>query len=204
MNGAPGSGPPLPDSSDSASTTGPAATGGHVHPVAILIGPPGAGKTTVGQLLAARLGTGFLDTDDEVAAAAGKPVEDIFIEDGEAAFRALEHPIAERALSYPGVVALGSGAVLDPRIQRLLAGQRVVYLETGFAEVARRTGLNQPRVPVPGNPRGMLRAMLDERRPLYAGLARIVVNTDDLEPDEVAGQIAARRERPDATTDRRP
>lgn len=163
----------------------------------ILIGPPGSGKTTVGQLLAARLGTGFLDTDDKVAAAAGKPVEDIFVQDGEAAFRALERPIAEQALDYPGVVALGSGAVLDPRLQRLLAGQRVVYLETGFAEVARRAGLNRPRVPVPGNPRGLLRAMLEERRPLYAQLAHIAVNTDDLEPDEVAGQIA------DATTDTR-
>ena len=163
----------------------------------ILIGPPGSGKTTVGRLLAARLGTGFLDTDDEVAAAAGKPVGDIFVEDGEAAFRSLERPIAEQALGYPGVVALGSGAVLDPRIQRLLAGQRVVYLETGVVEVARRTGMNRPRVPVPGNPRGLLRAMLEERRPLYAELAQIAVNTDDLEPDEVAGQIA------DATTDSR-
>jgi shikimate kinase len=174
--------------------------GSTAHPVVILVGPPGSGKSTVGLLLAARLGTGFLDTDDEVAAAARKPVEDVFVEDGEAAFRALEHPVAERALGYPGVVALGSGAVLDPRIQRLLAGQPVVYLETGFAEVARRTGLNQPRVPVPGNPRGMLRAMLDERRPLYARLARVVVQTDDLEPDEVAGQIAAWLSRSTATT----
>ena len=77
--------------------------------------------------------------------------------------------MVQRALGYPGVVALGSGAVLDRGVQRLLAGQRVAYLETGFAEVAKRVGMNRPRVPVPGNPRGMLRAMLEERLPLYQG-----------------------------------
>ena len=159
-------------------------------PVAILVGPPGSGKSTVGPLLAARLRTGFLDTDDEVASAARKPVGDIFVEDGEEAFRALERPVVQRALGYPGVVALGSGAVVDRGVQRLLAGQPVVYLETSFTEVARRTGLNRPRVPVPGNPRGMLRAMLEERRPLYQGVARVTVRTDDLSPEEIAGQMA--------------
>jgi shikimate kinase len=160
-------------------------------PVVILIGPPGSGKSTVGPLLAVRLKAGFLDTDDEVEAVARKPVGDIFIEDGEAAFRALERPVVERAVGYHGVVALGSGAVLDQRTRQLLAGQQVVYLETGFAEVTRRVGLNKARVPVPGNPRGMLRAMLTERLPLYASLARVTVRTDDLDPDQVAGQIAA-------------
>jgi shikimate kinase len=70
-----------------------------------------------------------------------------------------------------------------------------VYLETSFAEMSRRVGMNKARVPVPGNPRGMLRAMLTERLPLYANLARVTVQTDDREPDEVAGQIA------DATTE---
>ncbi|HEY3733469.1 MAG TPA: shikimate kinase [Streptosporangiaceae bacterium] len=160
-------------------------------PLVILIGPPGAGKSTVGALLAVRLKAGFLDTDDEVAAVARKEVGDIFIEDGEAAFRALERPVVERALGYRGVVALGSGAVLDESARRLLAGQNVVYLETSFAEMSRRVGMNKARVPVPGNPRGMLRAMLEERLSLYADLARVTVQTDDREPDEVAGQIAA-------------
>jgi shikimate kinase len=160
-------------------------------PAAILVGPPGSGKSTVGPLLAARLRVGFLDTDDEVEALARKPVGDIFVEDGEQAFRAIEARVVRQALGYHGVVALGSGAVLDPQTQDLLAGQPVVYLETGFTDVARRTGLNRPRVPVPGNPRGRLRVLLDERLPLYAGVARVTVRTDDLSLDEVAGHIAA-------------
>ena len=160
------------------------------RPAVILVGPPGSGKSTVGPLLAARLRAGFLDTDDEVEAIARKQAGDIFVEDGEQAFRALESPVVQRALGYPGVVALGSGAVLDRGVQRLLAGQRVAYLETSFAEVAKRVGMNRPRVPVPGNPRGMLRAMLDERLPLYQGVARVTVRTDDLSPEEIAGQIA--------------
>ena len=160
------------------------------RPAVILVGPPGSGKSTVGPLLAARLRAGFLDTDDEVEAIARKQAGDIFVEDGEQAFRALESPVVQRALGYPGVVALGSGAVLDRGVQRLLAGQRVAYLETSFAEVAKRVGMNRPRVPVPGNPRGMLRAMLDERLPLYEGVAHVTVRTDDLSPEEIACQIA--------------
>src|SRR5260370_499644 len=94
---------------------------------AILIGPPGAGKSTVGPLLAALLGVAFLDTDSVIEAAAGKPVGDIFIQDGEATFRALERTaVAEAVEGYQGVLALGGGAVRDPGTQRLLAGQRVV------------------------------------------------------------------------------
>jgi shikimate kinase len=165
--------------------TGPGDT-----PVVILIGPPGSGKSTVGPLLADLLHVSFLDTDDEVASIARKPVGDIFVEDGEPAFRALERPVVHRALRYHGVVALGSGAVTDEPTQQLLAGHRVVYLETGFAEVAKRSGLSRPRIPVPGNPRGMLRAMLEERRPLYERLATVTVDTDGLSPEEIASQIA--------------
>jgi shikimate kinase len=163
----------------------------------VLIGPPGAGKTTVGQLVAERLGVPFRDTDAEVGAAAGKPVGDIFVENGEEAFRALEHEAAERALDEHGalrenggVLALGSGAVLDDEVSRLLKGLPVVYLSADFATIARRVGLDRPRVVVPVNPRGRLRAMLAERHPLYERLAAITVETDDLDPEEVADQIA--------------
>ena len=161
-------------------------------PVAVLIGPPGAGKTAVGPLLAELLGTSFRDTDADVSAATGQPVSDIFIEQGEQAFRQLESEAAARALrEHQGVLALGSGAVLDPGLQHRLEGLPVVYLAADFATVARRVGLDRPRVVIPGNPRGRLRAMLEERRPLYERLATVTVNTDDLDPDEVAAQIAA-------------
>jgi shikimate kinase len=162
-------------------------------PVAVLIGPPGAGKTAVGPLLAERLGTSFRETDADIAAVAGRPVSDIFIEQGEPAFRQLEREAAARALrEHEGVLALGSGAVLDPDIQARLEGLPVVYLAADFGTVARRVGLERPHIVIPGNPRGRLRAMLAERRPLYEQLATVTVETDDLDPDELAAEISAR------------
>ena len=163
----------------------------------MLIGPPGAGKSAVGPLLAGRLGVEFRDTDADVAAAAGQPVGDIFIEQGEPAFRQLEREATARALrEHEGVLALGSGAVLDPDLQHRLEGLPVVYLAADFGTVARRLGLDRPRVVIPGNPRGRLRAMLEERRPLYERLATVTVKTDDLDPDELAAQIAAALDEP--------
>jgi len=160
-------------------------------PVAVLIGPPAAGKSAVGPLLAEHLGTRFRDTDADIAAAAGQPVSDIFIEQGEPAFRQLEREATARALrEHDGVLALGSGAVLDPDLQHRIEGLPVVYLAADFATVARRLGLDRPHIVIPGNPRGRLRAMLEERRPLYERLATITVKTDDLDPDELAQQIA--------------
>ena len=166
-------------------------------PAAILIGPPGAGKSTVGRLLASLLQGEFLDTDSVVEEAAGKPVGDIFICDGEATFRELERAaVARTVASHPGILALGGGAVMDPDTRQLLAGQRVVYLETGFAAAAHRTGLDTPRPLLIGNPRARLRELLAERLPVYEGLAWVTVSTDDRAPqdiaDEIAGEIAAR------------
>ena len=174
-------------------------------PLVVLIGPPGAGKSAVGPLLADRLGVEFRDTDAEVGAAAGKPVGDIFIENGEEAFRELERSAATSAVGalreHGGVLALGSGAVLDTGIQALLGvlpdrgasprASTVVYLSADFGTVARRVGLDRPRVVVPGNPRGRLRAMLDERDAIYQRLAAVTVPTDDLDPAEISDQIAA-------------
>jgi shikimate kinase len=161
-------------------------------PAVILIGPPGSGKSTVGPLLARLLDVDFADTDGLIAQRAGKPVGDIFIEDGEAAFRDLERSAVPEAIAARrGVLALGSGSVLSPATRDLLARQRVVYLKTGFAAVARRTGLAGPHPPMPGNPRGRLRQLLEERRPLYEELAWLTVPTDDREPGQVAEEIAA-------------
>jgi len=161
-------------------------------PVAILIGPPGAGKTTVGGLLGALLGAEFLDTDSAIEEVAGKPVADIFISDGEAAFRDLERAAAARTIaSHPGILALGGGAVMDLGTRQLLAGQPVVYLQTGFAAAVHRTGLDAPRPLLIGNPRTRLRELLEERLPVYEALAWVTVTTDDRAPQEIADEVAA-------------
>jgi shikimate kinase len=169
------------------------ASGGPQGPVAILIGPPGAGKSTVGPLLAGLLGVAFADTDSRVENVAGKPVGDVFIEDGEAAFRALEREaVASAVAGYRGVLGLGGGAIMDPGTRALLAGQLVVYLETGFAEAAKRVGMDRPRPLLIGNPRTKLRALLEQRLPLYQQLATITVSTDQRAPDDIAADIAGR------------
>jgi len=161
-------------------------------PVAILIGPPGAGKSTVGPLLAQLLGTEFLDTDTLVEEMAGKPVSDIFISDGEPAFRELERTAVTRGLAgHPGVLALGGGAVMDQGSQQLLAGRPVVYLETGFTEAAQRVGLAAARPLLVGNPRARMKELLAQRLPVYEKLAWLTVNTDGRPPQEIAGQLAA-------------
>lgn len=160
----------------------------------VLIGPPGAGKSAAGPPLAHALGTTFRDTDSDVEAAAGKPVPDIFLEDGEDAFRDLERVAATKALEeHDGVLALGSGAVLDTAVRENLAGRTVVYLAADFTTVAKRAGLDRPRVVLPGNPRGRLRALLDERRAVYESLATITVQADDAaDADELAAEIVRR------------
>jgi shikimate kinase len=169
-----------------------AGTEAGTFPAIVLIGPPGAGKTTVGTVLAGLLGVSFTDTDAIIEAVAGKPVSDIFVQDGESEFRRLERDAVAVALSgSDGVIGLGGGAVLDPQTQGRLAGQRVVYLETGFAELAKRVGLDVPRPLLIGtNPRGQLKALLEARLPVYEKLAWLTVSTDGRDPQQVAEEIA--------------
>jgi shikimate kinase len=170
----------------------PAGNGRGALPLVVLIGPPGAGKTTVGTELAARLGVSFTDTDASIEAAAGKPVSDIFIEDGEAVFRELERAAVAAAVDgRDGIVGLGGGAVMDPTTQDRLAGLPVVYLHTSFPELAKRVGMDRPRPLLIGNPRAQLKALLDQRLPVYDRLAWLTVDTDGRDPAEIADQIAA-------------
>jgi shikimate kinase len=150
----------------------------------------GAGKTTVGRILASRWGVAVRDTDADVEAVAGKSVQDVFVDDGEAAFRALEKAAVAAALSeHDGVLSLGGGAVLDPDTRALLAGQPVVFLRVGLADASRRVGLGQGRPLLLGNVRSRIKALLDERTPVYESVAALVVDTDGRTPPEVADEI---------------
>lgn len=159
-------------------------------PVAVLVGPMGVGKSTVGRLLAERLGVGYRDTDDDIVERAGKPVSDIFLDEGEEHFRALERQaVADAVAGHTGVLALGGGAILDEGTRALLSGLPVVFLEVGVGEAVRRVGLNAPRPLLAVNPRQRWRELMDQRRPLYTEVARAVVSTDDRTPEDVADAV---------------
>ncbi|MDQ6650900.1 MAG: shikimate kinase [Actinomycetota bacterium] len=161
-------------------------------PRAVLVGPPGAGKSTVGRLLAERMGTGFRDTDEDVEQSMGAPIADIFIDHGEARFRELETAAVRRALAeHTGVLALGGGAVLDAGVRALLVGHQVVWLQVGVADAARRVGMARDRPVLTLNPRKQLHQLLDARAPLYAEVARFRVDTDGREPGEVVAEVLA-------------
>lgn len=160
-------------------------------PAVVLVGPPAAGKTTVGRLVAERLGVEFVDTDDLVVSLAGKPVSEIFVDEGEDAFRALEASAVAEGLARGGVLALGGGAVLSAATRARLGGLPVVFLAAGVPASANRVGLNRDRPLLLGNPRQQLRALLDARLPLYQQVAAATVATDDLTPDEVADAVLA-------------
>jgi shikimate kinase len=163
-----------------------------LSPLVVLVGTMGAGKTTVGRIVAEALGAAFLDTDHVVEERAGKPVAEIFVDDGEQAFRALERAaVADALADHTGVLALGGGAVLDSETRRLLQGQRVVFLRVGLADAAQRVGLGVSRPLLLGNVRGRVKQLIDERTPVYESLAQHTVDTDGLSADEVAARVRA-------------
>jgi shikimate kinase len=161
-------------------------------PVCVLVGPPGAGKTTVGQALAALLRVPFTDTDEIVERTAGKPIPDIFIDDGEPAFRTMERAAVASALaSFDGVLALGGGAIMDEQTRAALAGHTVVFLSVELSDAVKRVGLGAGRPLLTINPRATLKYLMDQRRPLYAAAATHTVKTDGRAPDELAAELAA-------------
>ena len=161
-------------------------------PIAVLVGAPGAGKSTVGRRIAGRLGVDFADSDALVEARAGKPVADIFVSDGEAAFRDLERvEIAKALVSFDGVLSLGGGAILDDSTRAALLDQRVIWLQVDLTNATQRVGMNSARPLLLGNVRGTMLAMLEARTPLYEEVADHRIDTSGRSIKEVAAEAAA-------------
>ena len=157
----------------------------------VLVGPPGSGKSTVGAALAELLGLPLHDTDAAVEVTQGRTISDIFIEDGEPAFRALERAEVARALAEDdGVLALGGGAPVDPGTEHLLVGQTVVFLDVGIADASKRVGFDQSRPLLAVNPRASWVRLMKERRPVYERVATFRVDTAGRTPQDVAAEVA--------------
>ena len=158
----------------------------------VLVGAPGAGKSTVGAELAGLLGKSFTDVDARIEEVVGKPVAEIFADDGETRFRALEESATLELLETGEVVSLGGGAVMNPRIREALAGHDVIWLEVSIQQASRRIGLNVVPWPL-GNLRGRLIKLLRERTPVYEAVSTTRVDTDRRDPGEIAVELAEAR-----------
>ncbi|WP_312858191.1 shikimate kinase [Pseudonocardia pini] len=160
-------------------------------PLLVLVGPPGAGKSTVGRVLGRRLGVGFTDVDTVIEERVGTTIADMFTSQGEPAFRAVERQVVAELLGTAcGVLALGGGSVLAEDTRALLREHRVVSLRVGVADGIRRTGMSTARPLLAGvNPRATFRALLEARAPLYAEVATIEVDTVKRSANQVAAAV---------------
>lgn len=161
-----------------------------MSPTVVLIGSPGAGKSSVGRRVGARLSVPFEDTDRLIEADAGMSIADIFVDLGEDEFRRMEADAVALALAEcSGVVALGGGAVMRPETRDRLIGHRVVWLKVELADAVRRVGLNQARPLLLGNVRGTLATLLEQRDPVYAQVSTDVVDTSGRTVGQVADDV---------------
>jgi len=158
----------------------------------ILIGPPGAGKSTIGHSLAKKMKVKFADTDALIEAKLDKKISDIFVDLGESIFRTEELIVlAEVLQSDNGVVSLGGGAPISPQAQELLrnSGAIVIFLDISLGKAATRVGFNRDRPLLLGNPRAQWNELMNSRRPIYESLATAVVPVDDRSVNEICADI---------------
>ncbi|MEO6471831.1 MAG: shikimate kinase [Aeromicrobium sp.] len=158
----------------------------------VLVGPPGAGKTTVAKAVSGKLGLPMRDTDEDIVSAEGTSIAEIFIDKGEGYFRGLERAAVNSALeAHEGVLALGGGAILSEKTRALLKDECVVFLDVGLAAAVKRVGMNANRPLLLGNVRAQLKSLMDQRRTRYLEVASLTIDTDNLDPDEIADQVLA-------------
>ena len=157
-----------------------------------LVGPMGAGKTTIGKYLAQHLKLRFVDTDTEIEARTGADIPWIFDVEGEEGFRVREQQVVEEMTLWDGVVlATGGGVILRPENRRALAGRGfVVYLYATVDEQVRRTRRDRRRPLLQnGDPEQILRDLMAERDPLYREIADHIIETDTCSPRTVAQRL---------------
>ena len=160
----------------------------------ILIGPPGAGKSTIGHALAKKMKVKFADTDSMIEAKLGKKISDIFVDLGEPFFRAEELLIlADVFKSDNGVISLGGGAPISEEAQRLIrdSSATVIFLDISLGKAAARVGFNRDRPLLLGNPRAQWTELMNTRRPIYESLATSTVSVDDRSISEICADILA-------------
>ena len=157
-------------------------------PRVILIGPMGSGKTTIGSLLAEKLGLAFRDTDHLIEEQEEKPVSQIFLDQGEDVFRAIEKKVLRDELLTDGtVLSLGGGAPISIDAQSALraTSSYIIFLDISLSTVVPRIGFNRDRPLLLNNPRGQWQTLMEARRPIYEALADVTINVDDKSEEEI-------------------
>ena len=155
----------------------------------VLIGPPGAGKSSIGRSLSKEMDMPFIDSDSEIEKIAQKKISEIFVDDGEPAFRKIEVEVVSNLLrNFSGVIALGGGAPMNAEIQIKLEKSDfpVIFIDVSISQAANRVGFNKDRPLLLINPRQQWMNLMSERRPIYERLATDTVSSDNNKPAEVA------------------